>query len=87
MNRYCDQCGRHYDDAIHMTFCPHEEFMTAESRSRKDLAISLIGKNLCFHHQAKTGPVHRIVAVSFEGFVTLADMDGEFNPDLFVVAP
>lgn len=52
---------------------------------RKKLALGLLGKAVCFAHQPD-GPAHRILAVGWNGMITLDDMAGEFAPHLFVVA-
>ena len=86
MDRTCDYCGKSYDDARMMTYCPHEAFLSEFEAAQKDCAMSLFGKTVRFHHQWKTGPDHRVQSVGFTGMVTLADMPGEFAPHLFVVA-
>ena len=39
-----------------------------------------------FAHEAKGGPVHRVVSVMHDGMVELHDMGGYFAPHLFAVA-
>lgn len=83
----CHDCQKSFDDARRSTICPHDQFLPDDLIEQKDLAISLIGKDLCFAHEP-TGPRYRIQSVSFDGMVTLAGdkMVGEFAPHLFVVA-
>lgn len=45
-----------------------------------------IGDLVRFHHEAKGGPVHRVIEVAHDGMVLLHDMCGYFAPHLFVVA-
>jgi hypothetical protein len=87
MERACDECGRNYDDARCLTYCPHDPFLSEFEAEMKDCATSLLlGKTVRFLHQWRTGPDHRVQSVGFTGMVTLADMVGEFAPYLFVVA-
>lgn len=81
----CAECGRNYDDARRLTYCPHEPFLSEFEAAQKDCAMSLFDKPVRFHHQWKTGPDHRVQSVGFTGMVTLVDMVGEFAPHLFVV--
>lgn len=81
----CCDCQKFFDDARRNTICPHDKFLTDDLIAQKDLAIWLIGKEVCFNHMP-AGPRYRIQSVSWNGMVTLAGMTGEFAPHLFVVA-
>ena len=85
MNVQCDKCHKRYDDAKKWTICPHEQFLSDTQFARKDLAISLIGKDLYFAHRQE-GEMFHISTVTWEGMVTLDNLPGEFTPGLFVVA-
>jgi hypothetical protein len=85
----CNDCGKHFDDAERWTCCPHEPFMSADDLAQKDLALSLIGKEIRFAHMPN-GPYYRVQSVNYIGMVTIArangdTMGGEFAPHLFVV--
>lgn len=84
MNIHCSICKADYDDAVCTTMCPHERFIDDETARQKDLACSLVGKDICFNHQPD-GPFHRITYVTYDGMVGLQDMVGEFAPHLFKV--
>lgn len=81
----CKHCDLRYDDAERNTICPHDMIMDPEDLKQKDLALSLLGKDICFAHQPD-GPVHRIQSINFIGMVELHDMVGDFGPHLFVLA-
>lgn len=82
----CEKCFRIYDDAKRWTFCPHDEFLSADDSDQKDLGLSLIGKDVWFAHMQQGTP-HRIQSVGLTGMVTISGMVGEFAPHLFVVVP
>lgn len=83
----CGDCKKCYDDARRSTECPHGQFLSDDKIERKDLAMSIIGKDVCFAHMPD-GPRYRVQSVGWDGMVTLAgdEMVGEFAPHLFVVA-
>lgn len=85
MIRTCEHCLRTYDDAERSTLCAHPLIMSRSNLKQKDLALTLLGKEVCFAHQPD-GPRHRIQSVGWSGMVTLSDMPGEFAPHLFVIA-
>lgn len=82
----CEECFLIYDDAVRLTYCPHDKFMSDESLKQKDLGLSLIGKDLWFAHMQE-GTKHRVQGVGHNGMVTISGMAGEFAPHLFVVVP
>lgn len=79
----CEKCNREYDDGTHITFCPHDRFISDEAAQRKDLAYSIAEGPVCFAHQPN-GPSHLIRSINYIGMITLDDMAGEFAPHLFV---
>jgi len=85
MTRTCDRCQIGYDDAAQSTICPHRRWLTEPDQARKDLALSLLGRDLrwaddvCGHC-----PPLRITSVTWNGMVTLAGWIGEFTPHDFV---
>lgn len=85
----CGSCGRSYDDATRWTYCPHERFISAELAAQKDLAFSLMGKDVRFAHESpESYTAHRVQSINHSGMVTLhpdSGMVGEFAPHLFVV--
>ncbi len=91
MLRECEDCGENYDDARCLTYCPHHEFLDAASLERKDLAITLVSRDLHFANQVG-GPRYRIESIDWIGMVTIQPvgdapkMVGAFGPHLFVVA-
>lgn len=88
MKRRCEKCRKSFDDARRNTICPHEQFLPADLIEQKDLAISLIGKELCFNHMPD-GPRYKVQSVGFDGMITLCggdELPGEFAPHLFTVA-
>jgi hypothetical protein len=86
MNTECPQCRLRYDDAERSTVCPHDRFLTPEIQKQKDLALSLVGKDLHWAHAAAgTGEVLRVQSVGWNGMVTLYGWSGEFAPWLFRV--
>lgn len=86
MWRRCERCSRLYDDMVASTVCPHERFLSPELQAQKDLALSLIGKDLRWAHDAcgECGVV-RIQSVGWNGMVTLQGWSGEFAPHVFVI--
>jgi len=84
MNVTCRDCLRVYDDAERWTYCPHERFMSVETLKQKDLGLSLLGKWVRFRHQKPDSSLFLVMAVNWEGMVSLNEMAGEFHPDLFV---
>ena len=85
MKRVCDDCQASYDDARCVTYCPHDEFISAIDAARKDHATQLIHKKLRFAHEVATGPDRTIQSIDHKGYVTLAHGPGVFNPFLFRV--
>lgn len=53
--------------------------------STQQVYPEMIGRRVRFRHQASTGPDHSIKSVSRDGMITLADMSGEFAPDIFIL--
>lgn len=86
MRLTCPDCRKRYDDARCSTICPHEQFMPDDLIAQKDLACSLIGKDVCFNHMMD-GPRYCVQSIGWDGMVTLAgdEMVGEFAPHLFTV--
>ena len=90
MRRTCPTCTRSYDDAVATTICPHPRFITEEDRKQKDLAFSLVGKDLHMNHQPE-GPVFRVRSINQVGMVVIYDAasgeefggGGYFAPHLF----
>jgi hypothetical protein len=81
----CPNCGKQYDDADRLTFCPHDLIMPAGELAQKKLALSLIGKPLAFAHRPAGIGALKIESVGSTGMVTLQGWSGEFAPHLFVV--
>jgi len=79
----CKICQLQFDDTECDTTCPHEQFLSVKNQRQKDLAVSLIGKRVAFHHMPNS-PV-RITGVGWTGMVTVDGMSGEFAPSLFRV--
>ncbi len=84
MKQYCVKCDINYDDAKATTICPHERFISDEMAAQKDLAYSLLGKDLWFAHRQE-GEIFRIQSIGHDGMVELRGMVGQFAPHLFVV--
>lgn len=86
MNTRCSTCGTAYDDAERSTICPHDRFLSPALQAQKDLALSLVGKELMWASGA--GGDVRVQSVGWDGMVTLSGWSGEFAPHLFrVVGP
>jgi len=86
VHRICDTCAAPYDDAVRSTICPHERFLSEADQQQKDLALSLIGKDLRWAHDVcGTCPPLRIQSVGWTGMVTLYGWSGEFAPHVFRV--
>lgn len=83
----CDKCHKNYNDSREFTFCPHEQFLTDDELRQKDLAISLLGKQVRFASPKLPEPKqpYRIVAVDWHGMVEVSGMSGWFAPHLFEV--
>lgn len=81
MTRRCELCGRSYDDAVSWTFCPHERFISKDAARRKDVACSLLGKDITWQHL--DGPIMRVESIEMDGMVTVTGYTGSFAPDLF----
>lgn len=79
----CALCRKPFDDAKKSTICPHDLIMPKEDLTRKMAAIDLLGREVRFAHQLE-GPWHKIASMSWNGMLTLGDMEGEFAPHLFV---
>jgi hypothetical protein len=82
MQRICDFCRKSYDDAISNTICPHPRFISQQDAKQKDLAFSLVAKDLQFNHTKDGAPLH-IQSINSCGMVTLRELPGEFAPHLF----
>ena len=78
----CKNCRISYDDAECMTLCPHQRFISEDDARQKDLAFSLIWKDLQFHHTTHMAPLH-VQSINSTGMVTLRELPGEFAPHLF----
>ncbi len=76
----CENCDACYDDARCWTYCPHDRFISDEDVARKDLAYSLVGKQLLFD-----GAPTYVEAISGRGMVDIKGFSGEFAPHLFTV--
>lgn len=88
MKVHCLKCRKTFDDARCNTICPHEQFLPDDLIKQKDLAISLIGKDLYFNHMPD-GPRYKVQSVGWDGMITLCggdELPGEFAPHLFMVA-
>ena len=85
MNRQCEECGKHYDDADRSTICPHNLIMPAEDLAQKKLGIAIFGKRVRFAHMPDDTQGRRVISMGWNGMVTLEGMSGEFAPHLFVV--
>jgi hypothetical protein len=84
MTTTCPKCGLRYDDAVRLTFCPHDALMSDHDLAQKDAGNALFGKDVRFALQLH-GPVHHIRSVGWDGRVTIDGIVGEFAPHLFVV--
>ena len=81
----CEECGARFDDALRLTYCPHDKLMDDKSMKQKIAAIALSdGGPVRFAHQKNTGPDYRILSISWDGMITLDALHGEFAPHLFV---
>ena len=85
MQTTCLICQSSYDDADCYTICPHEPLMSLAQREQKKLAISLLGKDLRFHHMTPQDPIYRIESIDWEGMVILRGVAGQFAPNLFII--
>lgn len=81
----CEKCGKQFDDARRSTLCAHDPFLSEAELAQKDLAMTLLGQNICFNHHAPHGAKYRVQSVTFEGMVTIDGLPGEFAPHLFVI--
>lgn len=79
----CEDCKMRYDDARSFTNCPHVAFLSVTEGKRKDAAISLLGRQVRFNHQAEDDAVYLVNSVGRYGMVTLDKLSGEFAPHLF----
>lgn len=84
MNVNCLDCGKRYDDARHLTFCPHDPLMSDADLKQKDAGLALLGKVVRFNHEPD-GPTHRVQWVGYNGMVGIDTYRGDFAPHLFVV--
>jgi hypothetical protein len=82
MTRICENCGKEYDDADCITTCPHALIMPRQDLDRKKQALSLMGKTVRFNHN--TQALH-IEAITWNGYICIAGIPGEFAPHLFTV--
>jgi hypothetical protein len=80
----CPDCRKHYDDAKQLNYCPHKELYSPEILKQKDQGIRLIGKRVHFRHQPPSES-YRVVAMRWDGMLTLQGLSGEFAPHLFEV--
>lgn len=83
MLRECEECHARYDDARRWTICPHDSFISDESAKRKDIAFSLIGKDIFWIHLPDGNP-ERVQSIDANGMVTLKGWAGAFSPTLFL---
>jgi hypothetical protein len=58
-----------------------------ELQERRELAASLLGKQVVFRHLPPTLMPARVLAVSDDGMVEVEGLAGEFAPDLFMEYP
>ena len=97
MIRTCDDCHSVYDDARQVTLCPHDKLMSDADMDRKIRAIDLMNRSQGryvkfvdgyeFHpsfQQSKDGR-YQIMAIGWDGMVTLVGVDWDFPPGLFEV--
>lgn len=85
---FCLKCKKFYDDARCNTLCPHEQFLPDHLIEQKDLAASLIGKDIRFNHMTDDGHCYRVQSIGWDGMVTICggdELPGEFAPHLFTV--
>ncbi len=81
----CQQCGKEYDDATSLKFCPHAEFLSAADFERKIAGMSLLGKMVVFRsHPERISPA-RVLSVDYLGYVTLEGFSGVFVPSILEV--
>jgi hypothetical protein len=82
----CPACQHSYDDARCTMICPHEAFLTEAQAQRKDLAASMVGKNIAFADGGPQAP-RRIQSIDWDGFITLAGGPAHhrYNPNIFKV--
>lgn len=82
----CNNCGKGYDDATAVTFCPHTRFITPRDAARKDLAFKLVTKRDAKFKLAGTWGTVRIMAIDSLGMVSLWHqdrgvlLDGSYDP-------
>ena len=84
MNTVCEHCRTAYDDAERSTLCPHGPIMPPADLARKKRALDL-PRALCFALDPD-GAVYHLQSIGWNGFVTVAELDGEYPPSLFVPA-
>lgn len=77
MNRQCPECYKIYDDALCLTYCPHERFISDDAARRKDLAFSLVGKRITLKGYFDES---RIQSIDGDGYVNLIGVLGSFDP-------
>lgn len=96
MIRTCDDCQAVYDDALRLTYCPHDKLMSDSDMDRKIIAIGLLnqssGKRVKFvdgfefHPDFPVQPDgYLIQSMNWCGMISLEGIDGEFPPKLFEV--
>lgn len=82
----CERCRRRYDDAECSTICPHKLIMPRYLLEQKELALTLLGREVTFNH-TPNGPFRRVDSVGWDGMVTIEGFVGSFAPHLFTVKP
>ena len=85
----CKTCDARYDDALCMTYCPHERFISDEAAARKDLGYGLLGKLVTlvpWTGNADAAPrTRRVMSMTREGYVTLEGLPGRVAPEILRV--
>lgn len=88
MQQVCRLCNKDYDDAECWTTCPHELLMPREDLERKAAAFDLLLKSpqVRFNHLTDQDAM-RIQSITWDGFINLYELPGNFAPHLFVSIP
>jgi len=81
----CSSCFKPYDDATHLTFCPHDRFISDETARRKDRAVRLLGQPIKFIDDPDD-EVLTLKSIGHDGQVTVKELPGaSFGPECFEI--
>lgn len=78
MKTTCGICGLAYDDAAASTVCPHDALAPAAVLARKDLAWTLLGRDVTIPEDRRTA--RRVHGIRWDGRVLVEGITAPVDP-------